>query len=56
MSEVGNALFSDHDVWLPLQDIVAHQSDFLHLLFESVSHCGLSLEFHVGLTLSFLVL
>ena len=56
LSKVRDPLFGDHDVWLPLEDVVTHKGDFLHFLFESVAHGVLVLELHVGLTFSLLIL
>lgn len=56
LGEVGDTLLGDDDVGLPLEDEVAHDGDFFHLLGEGVGHGVLGFELHVGLTLPLLVL
>jgi hypothetical protein len=56
LGQVGDSLFGDDHVGLPLQDEVAHDGDLLHLLGEGVRHGVFGLELHVGLALALLVL
>lgn len=56
LGQIRHTLLSDHNVRLPLEDVVAHEGDLLHLLLEGVGHGILSFKFHVGLTLALLVL
>ena len=55
LGEVGYTFFGDDDIGFPLEDVVAHEGDLFHFLFEGVAHGVLGFEFHVGLTLSFFV-
>mgnify|MGYP006905794683 CR=1 FL=1 len=56
LSQIRDSFFCDDNVRLPLQDVVAHESNFLHFLFKSIAHGILIFKFHVGLTFSLFVL
>lgn len=53
---VGDALLGNHDIRLPLDDLLAHVSNFIHFLLKGISHVAFLGHFHRSLTFTFLVL
>ena len=56
LGKIRDSLLSDNNIWPVFEDIRAHECDFCVFLLQGSAHGVLSLELHVGLTLSLLVL